>query len=61
NKSSSAVLPSAKYPADRTLDEQQNIFSASVSLIGCSSRLDVFQMPCRTQSCGRCGQDLPSD
>jgi hypothetical protein len=29
------------------------MFSTSVSLIGCSSRLDVFQMPCRTQSCGR--------
>lgn len=34
-------------------DEQKNIFSASVSLIGCSSGLGVFQMPCRTQSCGR--------
>jgi len=33
-------------------DEQQNIFSTSVSLIGFSLGLDVFQMPCRTQNCG---------
>ena len=32
-------------------DEQQNMFSSFVSSVSSSSGRDVFQMPCRTQSC----------